>query len=54
MGMELVNGLQIGYSFDLVTSAIRAGGFSSHEIFVRYSIDLEKNRNQKYKSIRFL
>jgi type IX secretion system PorP/SprF family membrane protein len=54
MGMELVNGLQIGYSFDLVTSAVRAGGFSSHEIFLKYSIDLEKNRNQKYKSIRFL
>jgi type IX secretion system PorP/SprF family membrane protein len=54
MGMELVNGLKIGYSFDLVTSALSAYGFGSHEIFISYSIDLERNRSQKYKSIRFL
>ncbi len=54
MGMEMFNGLRVGYSFDLVTSAIRRNGFASHEIFISYSIDLERNRNQKYKSIRFL
>lgn len=54
MGMEMENGLRFGYSFDLVTSAIRSYGFGSHEIFVSYSLDLEKNRTQKYKSIRFL
>jgi len=54
MGLEMENGLRVGYSFDLVTSAIRSYGFGSHEIFVSYSLDLEKNRNQKYKSIRFL
>lgn len=54
MGMELVNGLKVGYSFDLVTSAIGRDGYGSHEVFISYSVDLEKNRNQKYKSIRFL
>ncbi|MEN8116821.1 MAG: type IX secretion system membrane protein PorP/SprF [Bacteroidota bacterium] len=54
MGMELFNGLRIGYSFDLVTSAISRYGWSSHEVFISYSIDLERSRNQKYKSIRFL
>ena len=54
LGMEMENGLQFGYSFDLVTSAIGRYGYGSHEIFVSYSLDLEKNRNQKYKSIRFL
>ncbi|WP_321347619.1 type IX secretion system membrane protein PorP/SprF [uncultured Draconibacterium sp.] len=54
MGMELFNGMRIGYSFDLVTSAIKRNGFASNEFFVSYSIDLERNRNQKYKSIRFL
>jgi type IX secretion system PorP/SprF family membrane protein len=54
MGMEMENGLQFGYSFDLVTSALGRYGFGSHEIFVSYSLDLERNRNQKYKSIRFL
>jgi len=54
MGMELINGLKVGYSFDLVTSAIGRYGYGSHEIFVSYSVDLEKNRSQKYKSVRFL
>ena len=54
MGMEMENGLRFGYSFDLVTSAISSFGYGSHEIFVSYTLDLEKNRNQKYKSIRFL
>lgn len=54
MGMEMFNGLRIGYSFDLVTSAMGYSAFGSHEIFVSYSINLEKNRSQKYKSIRFL
>jgi len=54
MGVELINGLRIGYSFDLITSALRRNSFSSHEFFVSYSVDLERSRNQKYKSIRFL
>lgn len=54
MGMEMINGLKVGYSFDLVTSAIGRYGFASHEVFLSYSIDLEKNRSQKYKSVRFL
>jgi type IX secretion system PorP/SprF family membrane protein len=54
MGLELANGLKVGYSFDLVTSAIGYYGFASHELFVSYSVNLERNRNQKYKSIRFL
>ncbi len=54
LGMEMENGLRFGYSFDLVTSAIGRDGFGSHELFVSYSLDLEKNRTQKYKSIRFL
>ncbi len=54
MGMEMENGLRFGYSFDLTTSKLAAYGYGSHEIFVSYSLNLERNRNQKYKSIRFL
>src|SRR5690554_2374006 len=54
LGLELASGLRIGYSFDLVTSAIGYYGFASHEIFVSYSVNLDRNRSQKYKSIRFL
>jgi type IX secretion system PorP/SprF family membrane protein len=54
MGMEMENGLRFGYSFDLTTSKLAAYGYGSHEIFISYSLNLERNRNQKYKSIRFL
>jgi len=54
MGVEMFNGLKVGYSFDLVTSAIGYYGFASHELFISYSIDLERDRNKKYKSVRFL
>ena len=54
MGLEMGNGLRVGYAFDLVTSSIGYYGWGSHEIFVSYSLDLEKDRNQKYKSVRFL
>lgn len=54
LGMELFNGMRVGYSFDFTTSAISRSAFGSHEVFISYSLDLERNRNQKYKSIRFL
>jgi type IX secretion system PorP/SprF family membrane protein len=54
MGIELINGLRCGYSFDLVTSAIGRYGFSSHEIFISYALAVEKNRSRKYKSVRYL
>ncbi|MCK3686346.1 type IX secretion system membrane protein PorP/SprF [Maribellus sp. YY47] len=54
MGVELFNGLRVGYAFDLTTSAIGRNTLGSHEFFVGYSINLERSRSQKYKSIRFL
>jgi type IX secretion system PorP/SprF family membrane protein len=54
LGVEMVNGLRVGYSFDLVTSALGRYGYGSHEIFLSYSVDIEKNRSRKYKSVRFL
>lgn len=53
-GAELFNGLRLGYSFDLVTSAIGRYGYGSHEIYLSYSLEVEKNRSRKYKSVRFL
>jgi type IX secretion system PorP/SprF family membrane protein len=54
MGLELMNGLKAGYSFDLTTSALARYGYGSHELFLGYSLDLGRNRNRKYKSVRFL
>lgn len=54
LGFELVNGLRIGYAYDIGTSALSSYGYGSHEIYLGYSIDLGKNRSKKYKSVRFL
>lgn len=54
VSFEMNNGLRIGYSYDFITSALGQFTGGSHEIFLNYSIDLGKNRNKKYKSVRFL
>lgn len=54
LGFEMNNGLKIGYAYDLMTSALAGFGGGSHELYLSYSLDLGKNRNKKYKSVRFL
>lgn len=54
-GVELYNGLKIGYGYDFPISEIRKGTSGSHEFVVSYSFDLGLGRSvTKYKSIRFL
>jgi type IX secretion system PorP/SprF family membrane protein len=54
-GLELYNGLKIGYGYDFPISEIRKGTSGSHEFVVSYSFDLGLGRSvSKYKSIRFL
>lgn len=54
IGFEMNNGLRIGYAYDIITSALSGYTGGSHELYLSYSIDLGKNRNKKYKSIRYL
>jgi len=54
LGFEMINGLRIGYAYDIMTSALAAYGAGSHEFYLGYSFDLGKNRSKKYKSVRFL
>jgi type IX secretion system PorP/SprF family membrane protein len=54
LGFEMNNGLKIGYAYDIITSALAGYTGGSHEVYLSYSIDLGKNRNKKYKSIRYL
>lgn len=54
VGVELKNGLNVGVAYDITTSALGRYGFGSQEIYLRYSLDLSKGRQKKYKSIRFL
>ncbi len=54
-GIELINGLRIGYSYDFELSPLLNYNSGSHEVTVRYCFDLSIDKSpQKYKSIRFL
>lgn len=53
-GLNIYNGLSIGYSFDLSTTKLITGNYGSHELFLRYSFLLGKKKANKYKSVRIL
>lgn len=54
-GIELMNGIRLGYSYDIEISPLFKYNSGSHEITVRYCFDLSLDRNpEKYESIRFL
>jgi type IX secretion system PorP/SprF family membrane protein len=55
IGIEILNGLKVGYSYDFDTSALSSFSSGSHEVMVGYSFNLGLEKiPQKYKSIRFL
>lgn len=54
-GIELYNGLKVGYGYDFPVSEIRKGTSGSHEFVVSYSFDLGLGKStSRYRSIRFL
>jgi type IX secretion system PorP/SprF family membrane protein len=53
-GTELINELNIGYALDINTSRMIYKGATSHEIVITYSFNIEKKRDMKYKSVRYL
>lgn len=53
-GVELMNGLNLGYAMDINTSSMFLAGGTSHEVLVTYSFNLDTKRDQKYKSVRYL
>jgi type IX secretion system PorP/SprF family membrane protein len=55
VGIELYNGVRIGYAYDFPMSDIRKNTSGSHEFMVNYCFDLGLGKSpMKYKSIRFL
>ena len=55
IGLELYNGIRVGYAYDFPLSDIRKNTSGSHEFMVNYCFDLSLGRSRmKYKSIRFL
>jgi type IX secretion system PorP/SprF family membrane protein len=54
-GIELLNGIRVGYSYDIELSPLFKYNSGSHEITVRYCFDLSLDKSpEKYESIRFL
>ncbi len=51
---KILNGLTIGYAFDLTSSALAAYSNGSHEIYVGYSFALQRSKAKAYKSVRYL
>jgi type IX secretion system PorP/SprF family membrane protein len=55
LGIELKNGIKVGYAFDVVTSKIGSYNRLSHEVILGYcfNVSMDKRRGG-YKSVRFL
>lgn len=55
LGVEIFNGFDLGYTYELPTSKLMVESFGSHEIYLSYSLDiLRPKRTNQYKSVRFL
>ena len=55
VGLELFNGVRIGYSYDFITSKIGNYSSGSHELTIGYCFDFSIYKTpEKYKSVRFL
>ena len=55
VGVELYNGIRIGYAYDFPMTDIRKSTSGSHEFMVNYCFDLNLGKSaMRYKSIRFL
>jgi type IX secretion system PorP/SprF family membrane protein len=55
LGIELFNGLKIGYAYEFSLREISNYNDGSHEFMLGYSFTLKKEKPpQQYKSIRFL
>ncbi len=54
-GAEIIDGLQLGYCYDIPASSMIRSTHGSHELYLAYDFNIFKPRyNQKHKSIRLL
>lgn len=55
LGIDIIAGLQLGYSCELPTNKLMLESYGSHELYLSYGFDILKpKRTNKYKSIRYL
>lgn len=53
-GLDIMNGLRVGYSYDLPTGRMLTVSSGSHEIYISYRFMFDKGNKYGYKSIRIL
>lgn len=55
LGADIVNGLQLGYTYELPANNLIKGSYGSHEIYLAYGFNILKpKRDNRYKSVRYL
>ncbi len=55
LGIDIISGLQLGYTCEFPTSKLMRESYGSHELYLAYSFDILKpRRTNKYKSVRYL
>ena len=55
IGLQILNGLRIGYSYDFQTTAIGSISGGTHEVMLKYCFNVSLQHEPKsYESIRFL
>ncbi len=53
--MDIINGLELGYTYELPINGLLRESYGSHELFLAYSFNILKPKHtNRYKSIRYL
>ena len=55
LGVDIVNGLQLGYTYELPANGLIRESYGSHEVYLSYGFNiLRPKHTNKYKSVRYL
>ena len=55
LGVDIINGLQLGYTYELPANGLIKESYGSHELYLAYGFNILKpKRTNKYKSVRYL
>ena len=55
LGMDIIDGLQVGYTYELPANNLIKESYGSHELYLAYGFNILKpKRTNRYKSVRYL
>ena len=55
LGMDIINGLQVGYTYELPANGLIRESYGSHELYLAYGFNvLKPKRTNRYNSVRYL